>query len=149
MKRFAVLIMLAMWATGCATGPGPREVMGRYLDAYGNGKNEEAYSLLSSSDKTAKSLDAFSESEGSDFKAILGPKISYQVKEVTTEGDKAKAAVEVTTPDIKGVFGEFFGAIMSMYLEGNRTRMLLRRCSLKRCRVRIGRLLQVLNITTS
>jgi len=118
MKRFVVLIMLAMWATGCATGPGPREVMGRYLDAYGNGKNEEAYSLLSSSDKTAKSLDAFSESEGSDFKAILGPKVSYQVKEVTTEGDKAKAAVEVTTPDIKGVFGEFFEAIMSMVLGG-------------------------------
>jgi len=35
MKRFVVLTMLVMWATGCATGPGPKEVMGKYLDAYG------------------------------------------------------------------------------------------------------------------
>jgi len=118
MKRHVVLIILAIWATGCATGPGPREVMGRYLDAYGKGKNEEAYSLLSSSDKTAKSLDAFSESEGSEFKAIWGPKVSYEVKGVKTEGDKANAAVEVTTPDIKGVFGELLGAIVSMALGG-------------------------------
>jgi len=118
MKRFVVLFMLAMWATGCATGPGPKEVMGRYLDAYGKGNNEEAYSLLSSSDKTAKSLDAFSESEGSEIKAILGPRVSYEVKGIKTEGDKAKATVEVTTPDIKGVFGEVLGAIMGMVLGG-------------------------------
>jgi len=118
MKRFVVLFMLAMWATGCATGPGPKEVMGRYLDAYGKGNNEEAYSLLSSSDKTAKSLDAFSESEGSEIKAILGPRVSYEVKGIKTEGDKAKATVEATTPDIKGVFGEVLGAIMGMVLGG-------------------------------
>jgi len=118
MKRLVVLIMLVMWATGCATGPSPKEVMGRYLDAYGKGQIEEAYSLLSSSDKTAKSLDAFSESEGSEFKAILGPKVSYQVKGIKTEGDKAKATVEVTIPDIKGVFGELLGAIMSMVIGG-------------------------------
>ena len=118
MKRFVVLFMLAMWATGCATGPGPKEVMGRYLDAYGKGNNEEAYSLLSSSDKTAKSLDAFSESEGSEIKAILGPRVSYEVKGIKTEGDKAKATVEATTPDIKSVFGEVLGAIMGMVLGG-------------------------------
>ena len=57
MKRVAVLSMLVMWATGCATGPGPKEVMGKYLDAYGKGNYEEAYPLLSSSDKAAKSLE--------------------------------------------------------------------------------------------
>ena len=118
MKRSLGLIMLVLWATGCATGPSPKEVMGRYLDAYGQGKNEEAYSLLSTRDKTAKSLDAFSESEGSEFNAILGPKVSYQVKEIETEGDKAKATVEIKTPDIKGVFGELLGTIMTMVLGG-------------------------------
>jgi len=49
MKRFVVLIMLVMWATGCSIGPSPKEVMGKYLDA-------------------------FSESEGSEFMAIWGPK---------------------------------------------------------------------------
>ena len=118
MKRFVVFIMVVIWATGCATGPGPKEVMGRYLDAYGNGKYEEAYPLLSSSDKTAKSLDAFSESEESEFMAILGPKVAYQVKGITIEGDKAKAAVEIESPDIKGVFGELLGKIMAMVLGG-------------------------------
>jgi len=118
MKRFVVLIMLAMWATGCATGPSPKEVMGSYLDAHGKGNDEEAYSLLSSKDKTAKSLDAFSESEGSDFKSILRQKVSYQVKEIKTKGDKAEATVEVTTPDITGGFGELIWSILSMVLEG-------------------------------
>ena len=118
MKRFAVLIMFVMWATGCATGPSPKEVMGKYLDAYGKGNYEEAYPLLSSTDKAAKSLDAFSDSEGSEFMAILGPKASYQVKGVKTEGDKAKATVEIKTPDIKGVFGELIGKIMTMVLGG-------------------------------
>ena len=118
MKRFVVLIMLVTWATGCATGPSPKEVMGKYLDAYGKGKYEEAYPLLSSTDKTAKSLVAYSDSEGSEFMAILGPKASYQVKGVKTEGDKAKATVEIKTPDIKGVFGELLGKIMAMALEG-------------------------------
>ena len=118
MKRFVVLIMLVMGATGCATGPGPKEVMGKYLDAYGKGNYEEAYPLLSSTDKTAKSLDAFSESEESEFMAILGPKVSYQVKGIKTEGDKAKATVEIATPDIKGVFGELLGTIMGMVLGG-------------------------------
>jgi len=118
MKRFVVPIMLVIWATGCATGPSPKEVMGRYLDAYGKGNYEEAYPLLSSTDKTAKSLDAFSESEESEFMAILGPKVSYQVKGIKTEGDKAKATVEIATPDIKGVFGELLGTIMGMALGG-------------------------------
>lgn len=118
MKRFLFFVMLVIWVPGCATGPGPKEVMGRYLDAYAKGNNEEAYSLLSSRDKSAKSLDAFSESGGSEFKAILGPKVSYQVKGIKTEGDKARATVEVATPDIKGVFGELFGAIMAMVVGG-------------------------------
>ena len=118
MKRFVVLIMLVMWATGCATGPGPKEVMGKYLDAYGRGNYEEAYPLLSSTDKAAKSLDAFSDSEESEFMAILGPKVSYQVKGIKTEGDNAKANVEVKAPDVKGVFGELLGTIMGMVLGG-------------------------------
>jgi hypothetical protein len=120
MKRLVVLIMLVMWATGCATGPSPREVMGRYLDAYGKGNFEEAYPLLSSTDKTVKSLDAFSESEGSEFMAIWGPKVSYQVKGIKTEVDKAKATVDIKTPDIKGVFGELLGTIMGMALGGEK-----------------------------
>ena len=118
MKRFVVLTLLVLWATGCATGPGPKEVMGKYLDAYGKGNYEEAYPLLSSSDKTAKSLDAFTESEESEFMAILGPKVSYKVNGITTWGDKAKAAVEIESPDIKGVFGELLGKIMAMVLGG-------------------------------
>ena len=114
MKRVLFLVMLVMWVPGCATGPGPKEVMGRYLDAYAKGNNEEAYSLLSSRDKTAKSLAAFSESGGSVFKAFPGPKVSYQVKGIEAEGEKAKATVEVATPDIEGVLGELFGAIMAM-----------------------------------
>ena len=114
MKRLLILFMLVMWVPGCATGPGPKEVMGRYLDAYAKGNDEEAYSLLSYKDKAAKSLDAFSGSGGSVFKAFPGPKVSYQVKGIETEGEKAKATVEVATPDIGGVLGELFGAIMAM-----------------------------------
>ena len=120
MKRFPVLVMLVLWTSGCSIGPGPKEVMGKYLDATYKGRNQEAYSLLSSKDKTAKSLDAFSGSEGSDnpFMGILGIKDSYQVTEVATEGDKARATVEIATPDIKGAFVDFLGAILTKGLGG-------------------------------
>jgi len=113
MRRLVVLVMLAFWASGCSIGPGPKEVMGKYLDAAYKGKYQEAYSLLSSEDKTAKSLDAFSRPDGSDnpFMAIIGLKDSYQVTEVRTEGDRAKASVEVSSPDIGGAFVELLRTI--------------------------------------
>ena len=120
MKRFVVLVMLSLWASGCSIGPGPKEVMGKYLDATYKGKYQEAYSLLSSEDKTAKSLDAFSRPDGSDnpFMAIIGLKDSYQVTEVRTEGDRAKASVAVSSPDIGGAFVELLRTIMAKGLGG-------------------------------
>ena len=113
MKRPVVLIMLAFLASGCSVGPGPKEVMGKYLDATYKGRYQEAYSLLSSEDKTAKSLDAFSRPDGTDnsILAIVGLKDSYQVTEVMTEGDRAKASVEVSSPDIGGAFVELLRTI--------------------------------------
>ena len=118
MKRLVVLVVLALWAPGCSVGPGPKEVMGKYLDATYKGRHQEAYSLLSSEDKTAKSLDAFSMPDGTDnsILAIVGLKDTYQVTEVMTEGDRAKASVEVSSPDIGGAFVELLRTIRAKEL---------------------------------
>ncbi len=115
MKRLAILALLVICLFGCSTGPGPKEVLSKYLDASWKGKYEEAYSLLSSKDKAMKSLDAFSKDEGADnpFKVVLADKVSFKVKEVKTESGKASSIVEITMPDLKPLFGEIFGAAMA------------------------------------
>lgn len=107
---FSILI-----ATACSTGPSSKDVVSKYLDGTLHGKYEQAYSLLSSKDKGMMSLDEFSKNEGADnpFKAILSDKVFFQIKEVKTAGDKSEATVEVTSPDLRPLFGEMFGAAMA------------------------------------
>lgn len=122
MKRLAIPALLVICLVGCSTGPGPKEVLSKYLDASWKGRYEEAYSLLSSKDKAMKSLEAFSKDEGSDnpFKVVVADKVSFNVKEVKTEGDKASSVVEITSPDPRPLFGEIFGAAMAAALGGQK-----------------------------
>jgi hypothetical protein len=95
--------------------------MGKYLEAAHAGRYQEAYSLLSSSDRSAKSLEAFSRPMGSDtnpLAAALGIKDTFQVTEVATEGDKAKATVEIASPDYGGAFIGLIGTIFTKALGG-------------------------------
>jgi tetratricopeptide (TPR) repeat protein len=92
-----------------------KDVLSRYLDGTLHGKYDQAYGLLSSKDKSLKSLDEFSKNLGADnpFKEVLSDKVSFQIKEMKTEGDKCEATVDVTTPDLRPLFGEIFGTALA------------------------------------
>jgi hypothetical protein len=122
MKRLSILALLVICLFGCSTGPGPKEVLSKFIDASWKGRYEEAYSLLSSKDKAMKSLDAFSKDQGSDnpFKAVLADKASFKVKDMKTEGDKASSTVEITMPDLRPLFGELFGVAMTAAFGGQK-----------------------------
>jgi hypothetical protein len=114
--RFILIVPFAILLTNaCSTNPSSKDVLLKYLDGILHAKYDQAYPLLSSKDKSMKSLDKFSKDEGADspFKAMLSDKVSFQIKEVKTEGDKGEATVEITMPDLKPLFGEMFGALMT------------------------------------
>jgi len=116
MKRVLFLVMLVMWVPGCATGPGPKEVMGRYLDAYAKGTTRKhtrffppGTRLRNPSMRSPNPGDLYS-------RHSRGRKSPIKSKESRPREIRPKATVQVATPDIKGVFGELFGAIMAMVL---------------------------------
>jgi tetratricopeptide (TPR) repeat protein len=114
--RLLLIVPLAITiGNSCSTGPSPKDVVSKYLDGTLHGKYEQAYSHLSSEDKKIMSLDEFSKNEGADnpFKVILSDKVFFQIKEVKTAGDKGEAVVEITSPDLRPLFREMFGAAIA------------------------------------
>jgi ribosome-binding factor A len=123
-SRFAgaIIIMVVALTAGCNFGPGPKEVLSKYLESYLHGSYDKAYELLSSKDKAVKSQQEFS----GDIKEIgglmkgLSSKVSYNVKDVKVTGDKALANVDVTMPDMSGAMGELLGVAMQSAFGGGK-----------------------------
>lgn len=126
MKRLAIFPMLAIWLFGCSMGPGPGEVVSKFINVGIDGKDEEAYSLISSEDKEMESFDAFSKLRkkgremGPPWTEMLKGQISFQVKDVKTEGDKAHVTVDITMPDLMSMMGELIGPAMLAALSGEK-----------------------------
>jgi hypothetical protein len=91
------------------------------LDATQHDKYEEAYKLISSSDKAIKPLQAYqaeNSNKDSAFAQLLMSKTSYKVKETKITGDKATVDVEVTAPDITVMLRDVWGAAMASAFAG-------------------------------
>lgn len=112
---------------GCAQkvedSKGPKEVLDAYLNAVIGGRIEEAYQNLSSADRTGKTLQVFV-SEKSDeenfIRGALAKRITYTIKDMTVEGDRAKALVDITAPDFDVIFRDIFSSVSTRELpKGN------------------------------
>lgn len=118
----AIIIMVVALAAGCNFGPGPKEVVSRYLDNTLHGSYDKAYELLSAKDKAVKSQQEFSD-DGKEVGGLmkgLASKVSYSVKEVKVAGDKALATAEVTMPDLSGAMGELLDVAMQSAFSGGK-----------------------------
>lgn len=116
-KKFQLIIVflvcLAVFACDKISGPGPNEVLNSYLDASLKGRYEEAYSYVSSEDKTIKNLqDYLKENTKKDnpFAQAIISKISYKILKLEKEEKTASADVETTLPDFGSIFADVMGA---------------------------------------
>lgn len=109
MRKLILFICLTL-LFGC-TRSNPKDVLSMYLDASLHSRYEEAYSHISSGDKAVKSLEEYSSAqEDNPFAQAFVSKISYEIKDVSVTGNRAKANVEITMPDLSGMFMDVMGA---------------------------------------
>lgn len=119
---FSLLVII-----GCGSDESAaKNALSRYIDASMKMDYEEQYQFLSSSDKSAKSLEQFLE-ENSDAPCALGralgSKASYEIKELTITGKEAKAKVEFTVPDPGTIVGDVFEAVFREPIDGGEEKL--------------------------
>lgn len=76
------LASLALFACDKISGPGPNEILNSYLDASLKGRYEEAYSYVSSEDKSIKDLQSYlkeNSKEDNPFAQAIVSKVSYKI----------------------------------------------------------------------
>jgi hypothetical protein len=110
---------LLLIVLGCSNQPGPREILGRYLDTALKGKMTESYIYLSSSDKTVKSLLNYADStEENPVAKLFADKTTYEVKELKITGKTAIAVVSIQLPDQSALLGDIMGAAIASAFGG-------------------------------
>jgi hypothetical protein len=116
------LAALVLFYTGCSFGPDPQKVLSQYLDDFYHGNYEKAYALLSSKDKTVRSLQEFSgdKAEFNAMRKAMSNKITFKVKDVKVTGDKALATVDVTMPDLTAAMDDLMAAAFSQAFGGGK-----------------------------
>lgn len=95
--------------------PSPKEVLSNYLDGTLHGKLEKAYECLSQQDMDIKNKEDFFLSntiEGTPFLKSITSRIKYEITDITTDNNSAKAAVTISSPDLSSVFIELFGTAL-------------------------------------
>ncbi|MCX5834358.1 MAG: hypothetical protein NTV99_07595 [Deltaproteobacteria bacterium] len=127
-KILCFSLLLCIFLASCAPSgappeAGPDDTLCSYLDAVLQGRFEDAYAYLSSSDRAARSLAdylAVRSEEGSFVARLLTRKASYRIKQVVVTGDRARCDTEVTIPDFKKVFREIDGeSLTGEFTESN------------------------------
>lgn len=107
------LVSLAVFACDKITGPGPNKVLNSYLDASLKGRYEEAYSYISSEDKTIKDLQSYlkeNTKKDNPFAQAIISKVSYKILKLDKAETTASADVEITLPDFGSIFADVMGA---------------------------------------
>lgn len=115
--------VLALSIVGCdklseLSQPGPKEVLSSYLDASLKGRSEEAYRYISSEDKSVKSCSEYKYENDNPFAVVVVNNVSFEVLQVAETGSTAKADVEITFPDMSGMFQDLWGAAFSSAFGG-------------------------------
>jgi hypothetical protein len=105
------------------TGPSPEKVLTAYFDATKAGNWDAAYAHISTQDQASKPLaDYKSEVTGENaLAAAVLSKTSYKVLSVERQGNRAKASVEVTSPDLIGAFAELLQTTFASAFGGKGT----------------------------
>lgn len=102
------------------TGPPPEKVLAAYLDATKAGNWDAAYAHISTQDQAVKPLATYKSELTADnvFAAAVLSKTSYKVLSVDRQGSRATASVEVTSPDLSGLFAQMIGSAFASAFGG-------------------------------
>ena len=111
-----VLVGLSILLFSCG-GSKSSSVVSKYLKAESASDYETAYSLLSSSDRSVKSLAEYKEQESSEFGLLFTEAVrkstTFKVNDSSENGDSAIVKVEITQDDYSAAVSEMFGAAFS------------------------------------
>lgn len=102
------------------TVPAPEKVLATYLDATKAGDWDAAYAHISTQDRSVKPLATYKAESITDnvLATALLRKTSFKVLSVERQGKRAVASVEVTSPDVSGLFAEMIGSAFASAFGG-------------------------------
>jgi hypothetical protein len=110
----ALCVALAACAPGSVDSR-PEDALSLYVTAYLEGRYEEAWQLLSSEDRGAKSLETWiaeRKDPGTFLARNLHRLIGYDIRDVArVDENTARATVEIRIPDLRVIVGEVSGAM--------------------------------------
>jgi|SRR6056297_2327329 len=113
-------LVLILGIISSFSGGSPKSTVDTYINARASLNHEAAYTILSSSDKSIKSLNEYLEEKSAydvpRTKAIT-ENFSYKIVSVNEEGDKALAIVELTYPDVDKIVGELVRSLPTKVLD--------------------------------
>ena len=121
--QIAIIGIACIAIAACNQSPTstPEKTLSSFLNASLHGKYQEAYSYVSSEDKSIKDLQSFlKEKEPKDdaLAQAIAKKTSYKILRIEESGNTAKADVELTMPDIQSMFTEILGSAFKAALIG-------------------------------
>lgn len=109
-------VVLTMPACSELFEPGPDDILDKYFEALYNGRNEEAYSYISTTDKEIRSFKEFEESicKTDDLRLAVhfSDKVSHKILNMEETKDKAKAEIELSLPDSELIFLNVIGPVI-------------------------------------
>lgn len=97
---------------------GPEAALDAYLEASVRGDSAAAYGYLSAADQAARSLGEYKASSGNELAKAVAAKTEYRIAEIQTHGDTAIAQVDITIPDVSGMFTDLLGGAFASALGG-------------------------------
>jgi len=120
--RAKILLILSFVVAGCGkTSPTPKNILTQYLDNSLHGNMEQAYEMLSESDKNAvpieQYLSAYKNTEN-EFANIFTSKITYEIKNISIKDGNANADVIETIPDFGNIFSDFMSTAFASAFSG-------------------------------
>ena len=102
----------------------PGDAVRKYFEATSRGKYSEAYGYLCAEDRAVVSLEEFvkESNEHAGLGALFAAKTSYAVKSAKVDGDKAAVVLEVTRPDMSGMFRDLMAQSLAGKLDDPATK---------------------------
>lgn len=107
-----------------STPAGPGDAVRKHFEAASRGKYSEAYGYLCAEDRGVVSLEAYvkESNDNAGLGQLFAAKTSYVVKSVKIDGDKAAVVLEVTRPDMSGLFRDLMAQSLAGKLDDPETK---------------------------
>ncbi len=122
--KTVICTIIVLLGIGCGKAEAdPKDVLSKYLNALRDGRFEEAYQYICAKDKAVRGLEEYV-SEQSEGQSLLGKgfssMISCEIKKPTITGDKAKANVDFTRPNLMALIFKDLWRAVSMSILGEK-----------------------------